>query len=76
MDQDIPYYKQYKNNAVTGLIAAALCAALFIGIFIAQRFLEKRRSHSHHITTVTSYKKDSEDVTMKGLDNMGMTKFE
>ena len=59
MDQEIPYYKQYKvrsmfprrvsdvvlrqKNAVTGLIAAVLCAVLFILIFIAQRFLEKRR---------------------------------
>ena len=32
-----------QTNVQRGLIAAGLCAALFILIFIAQRFLEKRR---------------------------------
>ena len=65
-----------QTNVERGLIAAGLCAALFIFIFIAQRFLEKRRSMQVTTAPVAGYSKDQERVSVRGLDNMGMTKYE
>ena len=55
-----------------GLIAAGLCAGLFIVIFIAQRYLEKRRT----VQIAAPGAGQGEGMAMEGLDNPGMTKYE
>ena len=62
----------YQTNVERGLIAAGLCAGLFIVIFIAQRYLEKRRT----VQGAAPGAGMGEEVAMKGLDNPGMSKYE
>merc|ERR1711983_266344 len=70
--ESVPYWKDYQTNVTRGLVAAAICAVIFILLFVAERFLQKRyRSDSRNIA---SFNRETGKVTMRGLDNMGMSK--
>ena len=78
-----------QTNVTRGLVAAVICAVLFIILFVAERFLQKRyrlvnsvrctkwrhismsRSDSQNIA---SYNRETGRVTMRGMDNMGLSK--
>merc|ERR1712227_445972 len=68
MDSEkVPYWKDYQTNVTRGLVAAAICAVIFIILFVAERFLQKRYRSD-------SLNRETGRVTMRGLDNMGMSK--
>jgi len=70
--ESVPYWKDYQTNVTRGLVAAVICAVLFIILFVAERFLQKRyRSDSQNIA---SYNRETGRLTMRGMDNMGLSK--
>lgn len=70
--ESVPYWKDYQTNVTRGLVAAAICAAIFIIFFVAERFLQKRyRSDSRNIA---SFNSETGRVTMSGFDNRGLSK--
>jgi len=68
--EEIPYWKDYKTNVTRGLIAAGICAGIFIVWFIAERIYERKHKRGRG-EIGTCYNRESGQVTMKGLDNYG-----
>merc|ERR1712037_207843 len=81
MDEGVPYWKDYKANAVRGVIAALRCAAFFVIVGLVAKFRWRPSKEEVHV----SYKRrDSEvvfagcnpDVSKIGQENIAMDKSE
>merc|ERR1739848_28099 len=80
-DEGLPYWKDYKANAVRGVIAALSCAAFFVIVGLVAKFRWRPSKEEVHV----SYKRrDSEvvfagcnpDVSKIGQENIAMDKSE
>jgi len=78
MDEGVPYWKDYKANAVRGVIAALSCAAFFVIVGLVAKFRWRPSKEEVHV----SYKRrDSEvvfagNVSKIGQENIAMDKSE
>jgi len=78
--EDTPYWKDYKGNAVRGVIAALCCAAFFVIVGLVAKF-RWRPSPEQEEARVSYQKRNSEvsfdpPASKTGQENMAMDKSE